>query len=680
MSTAVPTLPPDRRVLLIGWDAADWQVIHPLLDAGQMPHLRRLIEGGAMGNLHSLQPMLSPILWTSIATGKRAFDHGVHGFVEPLPDRSGIRPVGTLTRRCPALWNLVTRAGGRSVVCGWQASHPAEPIAGAFVSNAFTVPSARSTPDRWPVAPEAVHPPALAAELADLRVHPAEVGPAWLVSFVPRLAELDAREPGVRARLGVLAARLAEVIGAHAIATELLAREDWNLGAVYYECIDQVGHDFMPFHPPCLPEVPAREFELYQEVMSGIYRFHDQMLGVLVELAGPAAHVMVVSDHGFESGSRRPRGPVEPARWHRAQGIFVLGGPHAQVDATVEGASLLDVAPTVLALLGLPAGADMPGRVLVGALEPSLAAETPGRIPSWEDLPGADGRRRPGEPGGETDPAVAQALLQQFIDLGYVDAPGEDVRRAVAQAEAEADYNVAASLGEAGRAGEAKTLLVALTDRFPDEVRYWLALARMCFASNAPEDAAACLAALERLKPAEVSTIVIRGLLAWSRGDLDTCAAALSEAEAAAPNDALVQTYLGRLHLRRRRWRDAESAFRRALALDPDLAEAHYGLSVALPRQDRVEAGIEHGLRAVGLRHEFPEAHFQLGAILSRLGWYERALQAFDITLRLRPGFVLAHRYLARINARLGRLETASRHRQETARLLKARVSQPPVD
>ena len=52
----VPAPAPGRRVLLVGWDAADWQVIHPLLDAGRMPHLQRLVEGGAMGNLQSLAP------------------------------------------------------------------------------------------------------------------------------------------------------------------------------------------------------------------------------------------------------------------------------------------------------------------------------------------------------------------------------------------------------------------------------------------------------------------------------------------------------------------------------------------------------------------------------------------------------------------------------------------------
>ncbi len=38
-----------QKLLLIGWDAADWEMIHPLLDAGRMPHLKRLIEAGRDG-------------------------------------------------------------------------------------------------------------------------------------------------------------------------------------------------------------------------------------------------------------------------------------------------------------------------------------------------------------------------------------------------------------------------------------------------------------------------------------------------------------------------------------------------------------------------------------------------------------------------------------------------------
>ena len=68
------------KVLLIGWDGADWQMITPLLEAGILPSLEGLIERGVMGNLATLRPILSPILWTSIATGRRADAHG-----EPRP-------------------------------------------------------------------------------------------------------------------------------------------------------------------------------------------------------------------------------------------------------------------------------------------------------------------------------------------------------------------------------------------------------------------------------------------------------------------------------------------------------------------------------------------------------------------------------------------------------------------
>ena len=339
------------------------------------------MDGGVIGNIASLSPMLSPILWTSIATGKRAYAHGVHGFVEPLPDRSGLRPVGTRTRRCKTLWNIASQSGLRSVIGAWQASHPAEPISGAMFSNRFALPAPTATPKNWPLSEGSVTPHSLGKILAELRVHPRDIEGTMLQQLIPRAAELNQNDPGVQRRLMFLAERLAEVITVHAAATELLEHEEWNFAAIYYECIDQVGHEFMRFHPPRLPEVPEQEFEFYHQVVSGIYRFHDLMLGRLLELAGPEAHVMIVSDHGFISGGQRPRTPVEPAQWHRPQGMFVLHGPNIRRDQRAEGATLLDVAPTILTLLGLPIGDDMEGKVLATAFvdAPEIA-----RIPSWK--------------------------------------------------------------------------------------------------------------------------------------------------------------------------------------------------------------------------------------------------------------------------------------------------------
>ena len=126
-----------RKVLLIGWDAADWKVIHPLMDDGLMPNLNKLVEGGAMANLATLHPVLSPMLWTSISTGKRPFKHGIHGFTEPSPDGSHIRPMTTLSRKTKALWNILSQNDLTSNIVGWWPSNPVEPIKGAMVSNLF---------------------------------------------------------------------------------------------------------------------------------------------------------------------------------------------------------------------------------------------------------------------------------------------------------------------------------------------------------------------------------------------------------------------------------------------------------------------------------------------------------------------------------------------------------------
>src|ERR1041384_5542500 len=145
------------RVLLIGWDGADWKLINPLLEAGQMPHLARLIERGAMGNIASLTPMLSPILWTSIATGKHADKHQILGFAEPDGARGRIRPVTSTSRRCKAIWNIASERGLRAGVVNWFASPPAESINGFVVTDRF--PHAVGRPDQpWPQPPDSIHP------------------------------------------------------------------------------------------------------------------------------------------------------------------------------------------------------------------------------------------------------------------------------------------------------------------------------------------------------------------------------------------------------------------------------------------------------------------------------------------------------------------------------------------
>ena len=459
------------RVLLLGWDAADWKVIRPLLTAGQMPHLAGLMARGVHGNHATIYPALSPTLWTSIATGKRPPKHGVLGFTEPTGDGRGVRPCSVLSRKTKALWNILAQEGKRSVVVGWWPSYPAEPIPGAMVSNHFQQVPDDPEAALPPLLPGTVAPARLGEELSELRVRPWELPAEVLRLFVPRCDEVDQAKDKT---LHDLAKIVAETISIHAAATDLLEREPWDFAAVYFDTIDHASHRFMQYHPPRREGVVEREFELYQEVVANVYRHHDAMLGRYLQLAGPDAHVLVISDHGFHSDAARPQWipaePAGPAVEHRHFGIFVMAGPGLQRGERIYGSSILDITPTVLTLFGLPVGADMDGTAQIQAWEQPPEVR---RIPSWDAVPGADGRHPPDV---VQDTRAAAAALEQMIALGYIAPLPDDLTEAVRETTRELDYNLARALADGNQPHEAVPILERIWEEWPAEHRFGLHL------------------------------------------------------------------------------------------------------------------------------------------------------------------------------------------------------------
>jgi len=136
------------RVLLIGVDGADMRIVDRLIGEGKLPTFARLKREGAWGPLRSVEPLLSPLVWTSIATGRRPQDHGILDFVEIARDGQPT-PITSTRRLVPALWNLASTYGRTSGFIGWYASFPAEEVKGFVVSDRLAfhqVKSARVTP------------------------------------------------------------------------------------------------------------------------------------------------------------------------------------------------------------------------------------------------------------------------------------------------------------------------------------------------------------------------------------------------------------------------------------------------------------------------------------------------------------------------------------------------------
>jgi tetratricopeptide (TPR) repeat protein/arylsulfatase A-like enzyme len=473
LETYVPT-PNGNKVLLVGWDAADWKVINPLIDAGQMPAVQSLVEGGVSGNLSTLHPVLSPMLWTSIATGKRPFDHGVLGFSEPTQDGKAVQPISVLARKTKAIWNILNQHQQRSIMVGWWPSHPAEPINGIMVSNHYQT-ALGPLEDGWPMAPAIVHPPKMREELAELRFHPDEHVAPQILPFVPLAAEIDQEKDR---RLASCLKILCECTSIHSCATDLLENEEWDFAAVYHDAVDHFGHGFMKYHPPKLDWIKEKDFELYKDVVTAGYLYHDMMLGRMLELVDDDTTVILVSDHGFHSDHLRPdsipREPAGPSIEHRDFGIFAMKGPGIRKDELIHGASLLDITPTLLTLFGLPVGEDMEGKPLLAAFDDPPEVEM---IPSWDEVPGDDGQHPPGL---QSDPFESKAALDQLVALGYIESAGENQAKAVDNVVRELSYNLAQSYMDADRNGEAEPLLEDLYAKYPLEYRFAIKLA-MCY-------------------------------------------------------------------------------------------------------------------------------------------------------------------------------------------------------
>src|SRR5215470_4567141 len=123
------------RVIVLGLDGMEPSVVDRIIDEDALPNFRRLRDGGASGLLRSSKPLLSPIIWTTIATGKPPDAHGIGHFVATNPQTGKDLPVTSRMRRVKALWNILSDAGRSVAVVGWWATWPAEPVRGAVVSD-----------------------------------------------------------------------------------------------------------------------------------------------------------------------------------------------------------------------------------------------------------------------------------------------------------------------------------------------------------------------------------------------------------------------------------------------------------------------------------------------------------------------------------------------------------------
>jgi len=395
--------PTGDRVLLIGVDGASWNVMRPLMASGRLPTFSRLVAEGWSGTLRSLEPMVSPLIWTSIATGKTPEKHGIHGFLGPARD-GGPRevPVTSNMRRTEALWTILGRYGRRVNVVGWYVTWPVEAVNGVLVSDRF-VPEDRGAilGGRESLSGDqpGVHPAALADTLETL--------------FVRADDFLDPAEREFHQIFRVYPVDATRT----AITEYLLQHHPADLTMVFLWGTDSIQHLSWKFYQPDTylgPRPTDVEIAVGASRIPDYYAEIDGFIARFLPFVGPRDTVLIVSDHGFGPATTHHPTKKDISGDHRLEGVVIAWGNHVRRGVAAEEPSVLDVTPTVLYLLGLPPAADMDGRVITDLVDPSWLREHPVQVLATyeQGTPRGDGHAMPSR--------VDDDMKERLRRLGYI--------------------------------------------------------------------------------------------------------------------------------------------------------------------------------------------------------------------------------------------------------------------
>lgn len=596
-----------RKVLFVGLDGADWELLDGYIKVGLMPNLAAIAKEGRTAVLTTIHPPLSPLVWTTMMTGTSPLDHGVLDFTRRNPETGDLEPITSGERRVPAIWNLATEAGKSVAIFGLWATWPAEPVRGLMVADRLSSFTANASQP----PPSVVYPPAQESWAREtLAKADREVDYDALRAYLPWLQREEYKRwkaaPDPYAHpASALRRILVETRAYHALATSWLAREKPDLAVVYFQGTDTLGHIFAPYAPPQQDAVTMDDFQRFSKVPELYFAEVDRLLGDYRKLAeASGAVLMIASDHGFRWKEGRPSqlssaAAATAGRWHRDEGIYLIRGPGVPASDLRGQGSVIQICGTLMNLLGMPPSGGVAGPPLTGV------EASPDVLANYRE------HWHPAAPAQLTNPQANQEEIEKLRSLGYIGSektrkPGETRTAAsynneglLRRERGETDAAIAAFEHAQALEGDSASALWNLSDLLhsqhrdldrsddllvralaaglPDGVDYTAARAVLYTKSGEAERGFRLLDRALAARPAEPRLHLLRGRYHLERHH---CQQALADFDAATadPTSALAQASAGLARLCLNDATGAAANFRRSLEIDPNQPEIRRAL------------------------------------------------------------------------------------------------------
>ena len=287
------------KALVIGLDGATWRLLDRFIQRGDMPVLSRLCQEGTRGDLASTLPFLSPIAWTSMATGMYPGKHRVFGFFNPRYTYvwaprldQPTRPVSAAGIGALPLYRALNRHGRTTGLIMVPVTHPPQPLRGYIVGDGLLTPNEQSN---------YTYPPALKADLL-----------AAVPEFHVRPYEHLHHRPELIDEIGYYLEHQG-----HA-ARWLMRNHPTDFTMVVFTATDVLQHRFWKYVDPASSPPTDQAAREIQAKLTSFYRLIDRIVGELLTEAGPETVTVLVSDHGFTA----PRRIFFVNRWLHEQGLL----------------------------------------------------------------------------------------------------------------------------------------------------------------------------------------------------------------------------------------------------------------------------------------------------------------------------------------------------------------------
>jgi tetratricopeptide (TPR) repeat protein len=644
------------KVVVIGCDALDWQIYDQVSAHTPLPNIERLIRDGATADLISMEPLVSPMIWTTMATGVEPQVHGIIDFLQKDEATGQDVPITSSMRLVPALWNITTRFGLSSGFIGWLGTYPAEPVLGFMVSDRIVF---HTFDPRWRTGEEEAttyedvaglaFPESLIDDIRPMIVGYEDVPYETLRRYIdvtpeeiaPAARTFDPLDPIRNLRLILASNMTYERIGKH-----LYEKFRPDLFSVYLDMVDNVCHLFIKHMAPHTSDISEEDAAKYGNAVAAAYVHTDSLIGAWLDTIDDGTTLVLISDHGFKSGTIRPMGPSaigggQPIKWHRLAGTIALYGNRVKKGVRITDASVLDVAPTLLRLLGLPASADMPGRVLAEALDEGWLASSSviGEIDSYGSMVRAEGAvRREDE---------ERAILERLRALGYIGGGSTGMGR------------VASSHFASGEFDEAIKIWREMLAKDPDNAQVMTSIADALIQKGEPKEAAAVLREAIEKQPDFLDAQNMLAISYINQGRLDDASEVSRAIISKDARNAEAYFNLGVIAHQRGFHDQALAAFKRSVELRPDYDESRINLATEYSLRGDLGLAKAQLETALEINAESLQGWHALGRVYQGMREYDRAIECYRRALEISPSFNPARTSLATALVAGGRPEEA---------------------